>query len=139
MNRGSACLEGRKMLLHKIVWLQFIFLQLSNVITSSFYPVGHFKTTFSQNQESRHFPVSPGVHRPPCRQRCKRSRDDTRASCSRHLFSVEQKKDTQGLRLRLSEDGGRYMASDRQVSSNFSSSALKEEEHRTELLHITER
>ena len=32
------------------------------------------------------------------------------------LFSVEQKKVTQGLRMLLSEEGGRYMASEKQVS-----------------------
>lgn len=42
-----------------------------------------------------------------------------------HLFSVEQKNCTQGLVLLLSEDGGRYMASEKQVSSSLSSSVLK--------------
>lgn len=41
------------------------------------------------------------------------------------LLSVEQKKVTQGLRM-FSEDGGRYMASEKQVSSNFNSSVLNE-------------
>ena len=45
--------------------------------------------------------------------------------CVCHLFSVEQKKETQGLRFFLSEDGGRYMASEKQVRSSFSSSVLK--------------
>lgn len=43
-----------------------------------------------------------------------------------HLFSVEQKNCTQGLVLLLSEEGGRYMASEKQVSSSLSSSVLKE-------------
>lgn len=43
-----------------------------------------------------------------------------------HLFSVEQKNCTQGLALLLSEEGGRYMASEKQVSSSLSSSVLKE-------------
>lgn len=46
-----------------------------------------------------------------------------------YLFSVEQKKDTQGLRLRRSEVGGRYMASEKQVRSSFSSSVLQEHTH----------
>lgn len=41
-----------------------------------------------------------------------------------HLFSVEQKKVTQGFRTLLSGDGGRYMASEKQVSNNLSSSVL---------------
>lgn len=44
---------------------------------------------------------------------------------SPHLFSVEQKNVTQGLRTLLSGEGGRYMASEKQVSNNLSSSALK--------------
>lgn len=44
-----------------------------------------------------------------------------------HLFSVEQKNCTQGLVLLLSEEGGRYMASEKQVSSSFSSSVLEGE------------
>lgn len=48
---------------------------------------------------------------------------------SRHLFSVEQKKVTHGLRMLLSVEGGRYMASEKQVSNNLSSSALKVEKH----------
>ncbi len=40
------------------------------------------------------------------------------------LFSVEQKKVTQGLRIVLSDVGGRYMASEKQVSSNLNSSVL---------------
>lgn len=43
-----------------------------------------------------------------------------------HLFSVEQKNCTQGLVLLLSEEGGRYMASEKQVSNSLSSSVLKE-------------
>lgn len=42
-----------------------------------------------------------------------------------HLFSVEQKKVTQGFRTLLSDDGGRYMASEKQVSNNLSSSVLR--------------
>lgn len=42
-----------------------------------------------------------------------------------YLFSVEQKKVTQGLRTLLSDDGGRYMASEKQVSNNLSNSVLK--------------
>lgn len=44
-----------------------------------------------------------------------------------YLFSEEQKKDTQGLTLFLSDDGGRYIASEKQVSSSFSSSVLMEQ------------
>lgn len=44
-----------------------------------------------------------------------------------HLFSVEQKNCTQGLVLLLSEEGGRYMASEKQVSNSFSSSVLEGE------------
>jgi len=40
------------------------------------------------------------------------------------LFSAEQKKETQGLRRLFSAVGGRYMASEKQVSSNLSSSDL---------------
>lgn len=40
------------------------------------------------------------------------------------LFSAEQKKVTQGLRILFSAVGGRYMASEKQVSSNLSSSDL---------------
>lgn len=47
-----------------------------------------------------------------------------------HLFSVEQKKVTQGLVTLLSEEGGRYMASEKQVSSNLSISVLKREKNR---------
>ena len=47
--------------------------------------------------------------------------------CVCHLFSVEQKKETQGLRFFLSEDGGRYMASEKQVRSSFSSSVLNKQ------------
>lgn len=42
-----------------------------------------------------------------------------------HLFSVEQKKVTQGLSTLLSDEGGRYMASEKQVSNNLSNSVLK--------------
>ena len=49
--------------------------------------------------------------------------------CAPHLFSVEQKKLTQGLRMVLSEEGGRYMASEKQVSSSLSSSVLSGENH----------
>lgn len=49
---------------------------------------------------------------------------------SLYLFSVEQKKVTHGLRTLLSVEGGRYMASEKQVSNNLSSSALKVEKHR---------
>ena len=41
-----------------------------------------------------------------------------------HLFSVEQKNCTHGLVLPQSAAGGRYMASEKQVSSSFSSSIL---------------
>lgn len=44
-----------------------------------------------------------------------------------HLFSVEQKKVTQGLVTLLLEEGGRYMASEKQVSSNLSISVLERE------------
>lgn len=44
---------------------------------------------------------------------------------SLYLFSVEQKNVTQGLRTLLSDDGGRYMASEKQVSNNLSNSVLK--------------
>lgn len=44
--------------------------------------------------------------------------------CVFHLFSVEQKNETQGLVVFLSEEGGRYMASEKQVRSSFSSSVL---------------
>lgn len=44
-----------------------------------------------------------------------------------YLFSEEQKNETQGLMLFLSEDGGRYIASEKQVSSSFSSSILTEQ------------
>ena len=40
------------------------------------------------------------------------------------LFSVEQKKVTQGLSTLWSEEGGRYMASEKHVSSRRSSSVL---------------
>lgn len=42
-----------------------------------------------------------------------------------YLFSVEQKNVTQGLRTLLSDEGGRYMASEKQVSNNLSNSVLK--------------
>lgn len=42
-----------------------------------------------------------------------------------YLFSVQQKNVTQGLRTVLSDDGGRYMASEKQVSNNLSNSVLK--------------
>lgn len=42
-----------------------------------------------------------------------------------YLFSVEQKNVTQGFMMLLSDDGGRYMASEKQVSSNLRSSVLK--------------
>lgn len=45
-----------------------------------------------------------------------------------YLFSVEQKKVTQGLVTLLSEEGGRYMASEKQVSSKRRISVLKREE-----------
>lgn len=44
-----------------------------------------------------------------------------------YLFSEEQKNETQGLVLFLSEDGGRYIASEKHVSSSFSSSVLMEQ------------
>lgn len=44
-----------------------------------------------------------------------------------YLFSEEQKNETQGLMLFLSEDGGRYIASEKQVISSFSSSVLMEQ------------
>lgn len=43
-----------------------------------------------------------------------------------YLFSVEQKNVTQGLRIVLSDEGGRYMASEKQVSNNLNSSVLKD-------------
>lgn len=43
-----------------------------------------------------------------------------------HLFSVEQKNCTHGLVLPLSGAGGRYMASEKHVSSSFNSSILRE-------------
>lgn len=46
-------------------------------------------------------------------------------SFAHYLFSVEQKNVTQGLRTLLSDEGGRYMASEKQVSNNLSSSVLK--------------
>lgn len=49
---------------------------------------------------------------------------------SLYLFSVEQKKVTHGLRTLLSVEGGRYMASEKQVSNNLSNSALKVNKHR---------
>lgn len=42
-----------------------------------------------------------------------------------YLFSVEQKNVTQGFMMLQSDDGGRYMASEKQVSSNLRSSVLK--------------
>lgn len=42
-----------------------------------------------------------------------------------YLFSVEQKNVTQGLRTLLSEEGGKYMASEKQVSNSLSNSVLK--------------
>lgn len=45
--------------------------------------------------------------------------------CAHYLFSVEQKNVTQGLRTVLSVEEGRYMASEKQVSNNLSSSVLK--------------
>lgn len=42
-----------------------------------------------------------------------------------YLFSVEQKNVTQGLRTLLSVEEGRYMASEKHVSNNLSSSVLK--------------
>lgn len=47
-----------------------------------------------------------------------------RSVVHRYLFSVEQKNVTQGLMTLLSADGGRYMASEKQVSSNLRSSVL---------------
>lgn len=41
-----------------------------------------------------------------------------------YLFSVEQKNVTQGLRTLLSDEGGKYMASEKQVSNSLSNSAL---------------
>lgn len=38
---------------------------------------------------------------------------------------MEQKKEIQGLRTLFSAEGGRYMASEKQVRSNFSSSVLE--------------
>lgn len=43
-----------------------------------------------------------------------------------HLFSVEQKNCTHGLVPPLSGAGGRYMASEKHVSSSFNSSILRE-------------
>lgn len=39
---------------------------------------------------------------------------------------MEQKKVTQGFMTLLSDDGGRYMASEKQVSNNLSNSVLKQ-------------
>lgn len=44
-----------------------------------------------------------------------------------HLFSVEQKNCTHGLVPPLSGAGGRYMASEKHVSSSFNSSILRGE------------
>ena len=44
-----------------------------------------------------------------------------------YLLSVELKNVTQGLRMLLSEEGARYMASEKQVSSSFRSSVLNTE------------
>lgn len=46
-----------------------------------------------------------------------------------YLLSVEQKKDTQGLVVLFSQEGGRYMASEKHVSSSFSSSILIKQTH----------
>ena len=46
-------------------------------------------------------------------------------SFAHYLFSVEQKNVTQGLRTLLSDEGGRYMASEKHVSNSLSSSVLK--------------
>lgn len=43
---------------------------------------------------------------------------------------MEQKKVTQGLVMVQSEEGGRYMASEKQVSNNLSISVLKREQSR---------
>lgn len=43
---------------------------------------------------------------------------------------MEQKKVTQGLVMVLSDEGGRYMASEKQVSNNLSISVLKREKSR---------
>lgn len=48
-----------------------------------------------------------------------------------YRFSVEQKKETQGLLFLLSEEGGRYMASEKQVRSSFSSSVLNKHKSHT--------
>lgn len=52
-----------------------------------------------------------------------------------YLFSVEQKKVTQGLRTLLSDEGGRYIASEKQVSNNLSSSVLKQIRDKDTKLH----
>lgn len=44
---------------------------------------------------------------------------------------MEQKKVTQGFMTLLSDDGGRYMASEKQVSSNLRSSVLKRKNNPT--------
>lgn len=44
--------------------------------------------------------------------------------CVCYLLSVAQKKVTQGLRMLLSAEGARYMASEKQVNSSLSSSVL---------------
>lgn len=47
-----------------------------------------------------------------------------------YLLSVEQKNETQGLWVFLSEEGGRYMASEKQARSSFSSSVLNQQTQR---------
>lgn len=42
-----------------------------------------------------------------------------------NLFSAEQKKATQGFSAWFSDEGERYMASEKQVRSSFSSSVLE--------------
>lgn len=58
------------------------------------------------------------------------------AAVSLYLFSVEQKNVTQGLRTLLSDDGGRYMASEKQVSNNLSNSVLKRWTKRVQCLDV---
>lgn len=50
---------------------------------------------------------------------------------------MEQKKVTQGLVMVLSDEGGRYMASEKQVSNNLSISVLKREKSRPAWSHMT--
>lgn len=52
-----------------------------------------------------------------------------------YLLSVEQKNETQGLWVFLSEEGGRYMASEKQARSSFSSSVLQQQTQQVSRTH----